>query len=540
MQAAGPPARSAAQCSDQEGAARTPTRTSAARSSGSVAQVDTPMPASPGRGAAGEWRSPDSPAVSFPTLPPAAPAAASLGPSGLDDLMHAAAEAERMQGASMLQQGAAGGVRSSGADGAAMALPLLPVAALPMDGICGAGGGASTGAPVLRPMSAPWASAGVRAASGRPPRPPGLFSAQHLQPKPGGELPAAVSASPAQSTRGLQPPAVDGGEDVWDAFITSVAYNPGEGAQAQEEVEPQAGGLSGAEDMLATLLEEVPGDDDAALLAMVQACRAGGGPAPDGDALMALDRGMHSGLPPSPVRGKRQRSPEADSAAAAVPVYVPSGGCSAPGGVTGHAAAERGGGDTFDQSIGACLRAISLPSVSSSAVSDLPTPAALRELWRPVAGPFEDVFGALDVEASSAWGDACSAEVEEVSVDDLEPTLAHGCGPGFWDCSGAAGVRVVRHGGLASGAVQAGAACASLLDVGEQERLHEASPFGSVLLEEGGEVGGRGGAGRQLVGGAEFERGVGGLPPHSTRQLGWMDDSELVCEMLEQGLSLSG
>ena len=71
----------------------------------------------------------------------------------------------------------------------------------------------------------------------------------------------------------------------------------------------------------------------------------------------------------------------------------------------------------------------------------------------------------------------------------------------------------------------------------------EGSPFGSVVQEEGDEARhgvsscGRAAGDVQLPGSVQ---GLGASRMGGTGQVGWMDNTELVRQMLEQGLSLSG
>eukprot|EP00892_Ulva_mutabilis_P003498 jgi/Ulvmu1/151/UM001_0155.1 len=498
------------------GTTGTPDRTSVARSSGSVAQVDTPMPASPGRGVAAQpRRSPDSPAVRFPLLPTDSHRTGAVGHSGLDSLLHAAAAAQQAQGAMPLGSSAAE-CRSSDAPGGVSGVqPVVPVATPAGQDVL------SMREAGAQQTSARPAAAGVRGASGKPPRPPGLFSALHLQPRvPEGDdmgagfadVPAAVRA---QGTRSAASVAGDGAEDVWDQFITDVVRLPsssGAGDQQPQQhstpavsVDAQAArqgfmaslpgsetsgsGLDSVDDMLSMLLAEGAAGGDDSLLAMVagptqhvgsaQPNSTAGGAA----AAASLPHEASEVSPPwSPVRGKRQRSPEApETMAASVPVFVHSSVSAGGGAGEEGALLDRGGSDAFEQSIGACLRAISLPSVSSTEVTDLPPTVELGGPAGRPAGAFADVFGDLDAEASSLWGDACSADVEEVSVGGQEATLAHGWVPWPHGYGIGSGVRVVRHSPLASGAAQGGDAGDS---PGAHQQPDESSPFGSVLLEE--------------------------------------------------------
>lgn len=545
--------------------AGTPERFHAARSSGSVAQVDTPMPASPGRGgAAPPFRSPDSPTVRF-HAPSAATATQSSGRSaGLETLLDAAAAAIGLHDSNT---GSAHGGEGFdlGPPVAAASEPGAEPAGTHMPGL--AGTRLSSRYPGMNPLAS--ADSGPRWPSRRPPCPPAVFSAQHLQPRlPAGGGTSASGVGGPVST-GSASAAAEIAEEVWDTFITDVAGAPGGVSGGHAGVDSWAcfaantasampcgpplhcgnelaGVLDGAEDLLAMLLAGDAGDGGAEVAAEQQQ-RAGPVAAEAGSSrpagvLLPLPEDSGSAPPLSPVREKRRRSPDHEEVAAAVPVYVDGGDISVCG--SGAAAAARWGSDGLDQSIGACLRAISLPSVSSTAVSDLPTPAALGSAGAR-SGPFANVFGELEVEESSVWGEACSADVEEVSVRGHEPTLAHGLGSWCLGCSdaGGQGVRVVRHGAADRGWAQPGGSTAQMADVGMTDHGGEASPFGSVLQEDGAEAvhggpGRGGGAGAMpklgSMGGVD-ENGVG-----SRGQIGWMDNAELVREMLEQGLSLSG
>lgn len=509
------------------------------------------------------WRSPDSPAVYFPVLPPEAASQGNCCTAGLEVLLDAAAAAVAVPGGTA---DSAEGLRGLdwGPQTAATSQPASVAAGPHGPGAEVAGGVAS--APGRQCAAS--ACGGPPWASGKPPRPPALFSAQHLQPHMAvvedGDV-AVCSARPAVG-------AADVAEDVWDAFITGVAGAPGadsgghtqqRGSVRTHDAAPLAvpvlhGGseLAGmlddnADEVLAMLLggNERCGGEEHASLRQGHAVPAApsevevGAFGPDCMPAAVRHEGSEPLLPLSPGREKRRRSPEAEEAAAAVPVYVGGGG--APGDAFGSTMRARSDSAGLDQSIGACLRAISLPSVSSTAVSDLETPAAVGPAGGWAAGPFADVFGDLQAQESSVWGEACSADVEEVSVREQEPTLAHGLGPWSmgWDEGGGHGVRVVRHGAPGRGRAQNGSAPRGLPGMGIEGPEGEGSPFGSVVQEEGDEARhgvsscGRAAGDVQLPGSVQ---GLGASRMGGTGQVGWMDNTELVRQMLEQGLSLSG
>lgn len=512
------------------------------------------------------WHSPDSPAVYFPVPPGEAGVQADVCTAGLEVLLDAAAAAVALP---VTTADSVEGLRmhGQGPETAASSQPAVSVAGAQglcsevTDGVASAQGR----------QSAASGCGGPRWASGKPPRPPALFSAQHLQPHIAAVKDGDVAGWTARPVAG----AADVAEDVWDAFITGVTGGPGGhgGGHVQQCDSGQfavgtasaaplavpvlhdggelAGSLDNADEMLAKLLggDEHRGDEERTSAQDGHAVHA----APPGVAVGAAGSELmwaavqHEGseplLPLSPGREKRRRSPEPEEVVAAVPVYVGTG--SAPGDASGSTGCARSDSAGLDQSIGACLRAISLPSVSSAALSDLETPAAVGPTGGWGAGPFSDVFGDLHEAESSAWGEACSADVEEVSVREQEVTLAHGLGPWHvgWDDAGGHSVRVVRHGAPGRGMAPDSTAPRGPLGRGSEGHQGEGSPFGSVVQAGVDEAQyGMSSCGRAAgdVPLPSSVQGLGGSRMGGTGQVGWMDNTELVREMLEQGLSLSG